>query len=307
MRSVAAVAALWLALVFCTPVVAQKPVPVLKIEERVFSYTSDGLKVRGRLVLPASGGPYPGVVYGHGGTSGLTAAALERCRDLARAGYVVVAPSYRGEDGSEGEIEVAAGEVNDTLNALYWLKAQNTLATRLDSNRIALVGTSHGALVSLLAANRLGKAAEQQGVRALVFAYGVADLYSWYDYLKKTKQLGGDGLTERIYGKGPQDKPENFRIRHGLGQTKSIAVPVLILQGAKDTVVPATQAQALHQTLQRQGQTSTLKLYPTSEHAFLVSRGAIINQYSEKSMQYKESLLAWNDMLEFLTLQLNKK
>jgi dienelactone hydrolase len=279
------------------PKPAPKPVPAVvapKLIESSLVYTSDKLKVKARFFVPVGAGPFPAVVYAHGGITGLSVSALERCRDLARAGYAVVAPSYRGEDGSQGQIEVAAGEVNDVLNALIWLRSQKNV----QKDKIALVGTSHGALINLLLTNRLSK--NTQGVKALVFAYGVTDIYQWYQHLIDSKQLGTDAITVKTYGKGPQDKPDNFRIRNGITQIANISLPVLILQGEKDSLVPPSQAQMLHDALLAQKKDSVLKLYPNSEHAFLVSRSGILQKYDRKSVQYQESLQAWNDMLVFL-------
>jgi len=194
-----------------------------------------------------------------------------------------------------GVVEVAKGEVDDVLAGLEWLRQQ----PRVDPSRIAAVGTSHGALVSLLAASRT------DGIRALVFAYGIADIYTWYDYLVRTGQLGQDELTLRTYGGGPQDRPQSFRIRHGLGVVEKLpgTMPVLILQGAKDTVVPPDQARALAKALEARGQPYRLLLYPHSAHGFLVSRKTLRKQ-GEKSAVYLESLQAWAALWEFLRANL---
>lgn len=265
------------------------------VQEQALTYLSDGLRIKARVFWPVGEGPFPAVLFNHGGVDGLSEGTLERCRELAQAGYVVFASSYRGEDGSEGVVEVAKGEVDDVLAGLEWLRQQ----PRVDPSRIAAVGTSHGALVSLLAASRT------DGIRALVFAYGIADIYTWYDYLVRTGQLGQDELTLRTYGGGPQDRPQSFRIRHGLGVVEKLpgTMPVLILQGAKDTVVPPDQARALAKALEARGQPYRLLLYPHSVHGFLVSRKTLRKQ-GEKSAVYLESLQAWAALLEFLRANL---
>lgn len=263
-------------------------------EELWITYLSDGLRVRARVFWPAGPGPFPGVVYNHDGVSGLSDSTLERGRELAAAGYAVVAPTYRGEDGSEGQVEVAKGEVNDALNALAWLRAQ----PRADPARIAMVGTSHGALVSLLAASRTSR------LRALVFAYGVADIERWYGYLVATRQLGTDALTRRVYGDGPAARPQSFRIRNGRLVADRIAVPTLILQGGKDTLVPPDQARLLQGLLSAAGVPSELRVYPASGHGFLIYRSRELRQHGASSAEYRESVAAWNDMLAFLARQL---
>jgi dipeptidyl aminopeptidase/acylaminoacyl peptidase len=268
--------------------------PAMALEEQSITYVSDGLKVKAKLFWPQGKGPFPGVIYNHDGVKGLSTSTIARCQELAQKGYAVIAPTYRGEDGSEGTIEVAQGEVNDVLNALQVFGK----LPRVDAKRVAFVGTSHGALVSLLAATKTDK------VKALVFGYGVADIYSWFDYLKESKQLGDDALTQQVYGKGPEDKPENFRIRHALTVLPNLRVPVLILQGDKDKIVPLEQGQILQTKLTSLRKSSVLKTYPNSGHGFLIYQEREIKRHGADSLQYKESRAAWNEMMAFLAEKL---
>jgi dipeptidyl aminopeptidase/acylaminoacyl peptidase len=268
--------------------------PAMALEEQSITYVSDRLKVKAKLFWPEGKGPFPGVIYSHDGVKGLSTSTITRCQELAQKGYAVIAPTYRGEDGSEGKIEVAQGEVNDVLNALNLF---NKLP-RVDPKRIALVGTSHGALVSLLAATKTDK------VKALVFGYGVADIYSWFDYLKESKQLGDDALTQQVYGKGPEEKPENFRIRHALTVLPNLRIPVLILQGEKDKIVPLEQGQILQTKLTNLQKSSVLKTYPHSGHGFLIYQEREIKRHGADSVEYKESRAAWNEMMAFLAEKL---
>jgi dipeptidyl aminopeptidase/acylaminoacyl peptidase len=268
--------------------------PAMAQEEQSITYVSDGLKVKAKIFWPAGKGPFPGVIYNHDGVKGLSTSTIARCQELAQQGYAVIAPTYRGEDGSEGTIEVAQGEVNDVLNALNLFRAM----PRVDPKRIALVGTSHGALVSLLAATKTDK------VKALVFGYGVADIYSWFDYLKESKQLGDDALTQQVYGRGPEDKPENFRIRHALTVLPNLRVPVLILQGNKDKIVPLEQGQILQTKLTNLRKSSVLKTYPNSGHGFLIYQEREIKRHGLDSVEYKESRAAWGEMTAFLAEKL---
>jgi dipeptidyl aminopeptidase/acylaminoacyl peptidase len=272
-------------------------------QEEDYIYTSnDGfknglpvkLKVRAKLFWPEGKGPFPGVIYNHDGVKGLSASTLVRCQELAQRGYAVIAPTYRGEGGSEGDIEVAKGEVDDVLSALDSFRSMS----RVDPKRIAFVGTSHGALVSLLAAAKTDK------IKALVFGYGVADIYKWFTYLQETKQLGDDALTQQVYGKGPKDKPENFRIRHALTVLNHVSAPILILQGEKDKIVPPEQGQILRDELTKLRKSVDLKTYPNSGHGFLIYQEREIKRHGEDSVEYKESRAAWNEMLMFLNKNL---
>jgi dipeptidyl aminopeptidase/acylaminoacyl peptidase len=268
--------------------------PAMALEEQSVTYMSDGLKVKAKLFWPEGKGPFPGVIYNHDGVKGLSTSTLARCQELAQKGYAVIAPTYRGEDGSEGKIEVAQGEVNDVLNALNLFGK----LPRVDPKRVAFVGTSHGALVSLLAATKTDK------VKALVFGYGVVDIYRWFDYLKESKQLGEDALTQQVYGKGPEDKPENFRIRHALTVLPNLRIPVLILQGDKDKIVPLEQGQILQTKLTQLRKSSVLRTYPNSGHGFLIYQEREIKRHGADSVEYKESRAAWNEMMVFLAEKL---
>lgn len=266
-----------------------------KIKIQEWTYPSGKLSVKGYLYLPAEERPLPLIIFNHDGISGVSKEHELSCLRLAKRGYIVFAPSYRGEDGSEGIVEIAKGEVDDVLNALNILIQE----PYVDKNRVYLMGASHGALISLLATART-----QPGqIKGLIFAYGVADIYQWWDYLKEANKLGKDPITKRTYGKGPQDRPESFRIRHGLNAVAKIDTPVLILNGQLDTITPPQQAQTLKNALDRQGKENSLYIYPNCLHGFLVyapylNKGVTIEEK-------KETEEAWKRIFEFLKLHKN--
>jgi dipeptidyl aminopeptidase/acylaminoacyl peptidase len=157
-----------------------------------------------------------------------------------------------------------------------------------------MMGTSHGALIGLLAVSRSDQ------FRALVFAYGVSDIFAWWDYLVATNQVGTDALTKRIYGTGPTSRPESFKIRNGMNVLETVNVPVLILQGELDTTVPSSQAQALYDGLIKLEKWAQLELYPNSEHGFLMVRETLEKTFGPKSVQVQESKLALEHAITFL-------
>jgi len=122
-----------------------------KVAWSVGYYTvAGGKKIYGLICAPATGGPYPVVVYNHGGTgigdggniTGVVTASgwtsqppgapdgLGQCLDWAKRGWVFATSSYRGEGvsitssnpavashnwASAGNIEFCLGEVTDVL------------------------------------------------------------------------------------------------------------------------------------------------------------------------------------------------
>jgi len=254
-----------------------------------YVYQSDRLKVKGLLFTPKSGNKIPCIIFCHDGITGTSHEHRLSCIRLAKAGYVVFSPSYRGEDGSDGEVEVAKGEVSDVLNALPLLKSLEVV----DGANIAVAGASHGALIAVLAASRSSE------LKAVVAAYGVMDIYKWWEYLKKRKRIGNDRITRLTYGNGPEDQPESFAIRNAVTQVKDISCPVLILQGEKDSVVPPEQGKALEEALRAQHVKCELRLYPHCAHGFLVYV-PWLNDPTIDVLERKETEEAWHHMLWFL-------
>ena len=280
----------------CSSLALSQVGPPPKLLEASVTYMSGALKIKAFTVRLDGAERLPAVILNHGGTDGVTWATKQRARDLARAGYAVFASAYRGEGGSDGQIEIAAGEVDDVLNGVKWFSKQ----AYVDANRIGMLGSSHGALIGLLAAARTSQ------IKALVFAYGVADIYAWYAYLVQSKQLGADALSVRVYGKGPQDKPQNFLLRHGLRVVPQLqsAMPILIQQGELDVIVPPAQARALSAELTRFEKPFTLEMYPNSAHGFVTAREAVVKRFGADSVQAGESQRAWRQIVEFLKSKL---
>jgi len=252
-------------------------------------YMSDRLRVKGLIFTPEGKGRLPCVIFCHDGITGTSHEHRLSCIRLAKAGYVVFSPSYRGEDGSEGSVEVAKGEVRDVLNAIPLVKSLDAV----DGDKIAVAGASHGALIAVLAASRSAE------IKAAVAAYGVMDIYRWWDYLCRARKRGNDAITKMTYGNGPEDRPESFAIRNAATHVKGISCPVLILQGEKDSIVPAEQARALEEALKAEHKKCELRIYSHCAHGFLVYV-PWLKDPSIDEMERKETEEAWRHMLWFL-------
>lgn len=254
-----------------------------------WTYPSGKLKVKGKLyVAKKSATPKALIIFNHDGISGISKYHELSSLRLASQGFAVFSPSYRGEDGSEGQIEIAKGEVDDVINVLPLLRS----VVKTDS--VYLMGASHGALISLLAASRLAPGE----IKGVIFAYGVADIYSWWDYLKKAGKLGKDPITRRTYGDGPQARPQSFSIRHGLTAAEKLQIPILILQGGQDNITPPQQGRILAQTLKERGASYQYKEYPNCLHGFLVYAPYLKNGVTQA--ERRETECAWQDIFTFL-------
>ncbi|HEX7878280.1 MAG TPA: alpha/beta fold hydrolase [Candidatus Eisenbacteria bacterium] len=250
------------------------------------TYRVDGLRVKGFLFDAAIPGRRPVVVFNHGGVSGVSADMMRRSADLARGGYLVFTPTYRGEGGSEGRIEVAAGEVNDVLAAVHFLREH----PRADGARVALVGSSHGALISVLAAARDSK------VTAVAAACGVMDVHAWYRYLVDNGFDVSDSLSVAVYGTGPESRPEAFRDRSAIRVAGKIHQPLLLMQGMKDRTVPPDQVWRMSAAMERAGSgRPEVRTYPLLGHAFWFWDRA---HHSEAEVVQAEE--SWSELMSFL-------
>jgi dipeptidyl aminopeptidase/acylaminoacyl peptidase len=259
------------------------------ITEMEVTYPSDSLTVRGFLFLPPGTERYPGVLFNHGGVSGVSPDVRQRGRDLARLGFVTFAPAYRGEGGSEGRVEVAAGEVDDVLAAARILARH----PRVDGSRLAVTGSSHGALVSVLAAAR-----EPDLFRCVVEACGVMDVVSWYHYLVANAFDVSDSLSVAVYGRGPEDKPEAFERRQAVRVADRLTMPLLIQHGETDRTVPPEQGRLLEEAMQAAGRTQVTRLtYPLLGHAFWFWSDPRYHSGEELA----EAERAWSDYVEYLS------
>ncbi len=254
-------------------------------------YASGDLIVRCEVVLPSEeyAPPHPTIVLCHGGINGVTDRGRIRAFRLAREGYLVVMPSYRGEDGSDGEIEVAAGEVDDVLACVDLLRG----CAVVDTDKLAVIGTSHGALIAALAATH------DSELPAVVCAYGVMDIVGWWYYLQDSEQYEEDDLSRRIYGGGPLDHLEEFAMRSVIRVACEIEPPVFILQGDADTLVPLEQAQALDSAFAACGKANYIyTVYPDVGHGFILWHDGDRDRHGDESLQTAER--AWDDILEFI-------
>ena len=217
------------------------------VVERV-SYRSDGLVVTGQLCRPADSSRHPVIIFAHGGWEGLGTEldpAASFCSALARFGTVVVEPSYRGEDGSEGNIELCQGETHDLAQMLTLVRAH----PYADTTSLHALGGSHGGCILLRAL------AEGLPVTRAVVLYPAVVWTEIYDSLTArfptatpTQQAGYqyllDGIT-RYLGGTPTTQPAAYAARDLTPLAAVLAAwpgKLLLLHGVDDDIVPAVQS-----------------------------------------------------------------
>ena len=127
--------------------------------ERV-TFQSGGILLTGYLCKPGGTGPFPLVVYNHGGGGGkIGGAPEETCDALAEAGFVGLSP-VRRQSGS------FRGDLDDIYAGLRYGQG----LPYVDRQRIGLMGFSRGGLLTVIAAT------ERADFRAVVVMAAVGSV-----------------------------------------------------------------------------------------------------------------------------------
>ena len=123
--------------------ITSAPVQVIPGTSEV-TYQSGELELQGYLCIPPGVGPFPAVVYNHGGREGqIGGPPRETCEALAQDGYVGFSPIRRAT-------ESMAGHIDDVLAGVDYV----TRLEYVDRNRLGIMGFSRGGLLTFMAATR---------------------------------------------------------------------------------------------------------------------------------------------------------
>lgn len=205
------------------------------------SYLSHGFKITGIMAKPEGSGPFPLLLVNHGGLD--PASKISGfVETFAKLGYVALASDYRGCGQSEGQHEIAKGEVDDVLGALEYAKT----LSYVDGKRVVVFGFSHGGAISLLAAARCHE------IKAVVELGGpieLADAWRHWD----ANHIKGLADLYHFVGGTPDHLPQEWKARSALYVADKIACPVMILHGGKDPLVDPAQAERMAAALRAAG------------------------------------------------------
>lgn len=229
------------------------------VAERVHYTSLDGLSVSGLLFRPTKGeGPWPAVIVNHAGfgTAGDFSDVALLIRDR---GYLVFNPDFRGSGESQGSHEGAKGEVDDVIAAVDYLFSRGLVR----DGRVGMYGQSHGAAVSMLAAER------DPRIKAVVAEAGFYDAADLYYNAANSDDPQLRSLVDQFLpmaGGTPEEKPEEYAVRSALNYASSIQAAVLLIHGEKDPLCPVGQARRMYDALRAAGKTVELKIYPNEAH-----------------------------------------
>ncbi|GAC1371265.1 MAG: prolyl oligopeptidase family serine peptidase [Candidatus Saccharimonadales bacterium] len=250
--------------------------------ETVSSYMSDGLTEYALVSTPDGPKPaagWPVVILAHGyinpavyQTDGANYAGI--ISTLARAGYLVIKPDYRGHGQSQGQPmggHYSPAYAYDILNLISAIK----IYPAADPARIGLLGHSmggHEALRTIVVS---------KDIKATVFMAGVVGsmndlMYNWphspllRDQPSALVQNARQGLLAK-YGT-PAANPAFWDSASAINYVSAISGPVQIHQSVGDSIVPKLFSDHLSQALTNAQKPVEYYVYAGDDHQLAASK-----------------------------------
>ena len=232
---------------------------------RAISYpAADGLTIPGFLTLPR--GPaeksLPLIVLPHGGPAAADSFDFDWwAQAYAAQGYAVLQPNFRGSALDSRFLEAGFGEwgrkmQTDLSDGVRYLASQGVI----DPKRVCIVGGSYGGYAALA-----GVSLYPGVYRCAVSVAGISDLRLF----RRRSGTGHLGLVQRYWdrfmGTSDQDDPALIAISP-IEHVNSVTVPVLLIHGRDDTVVPYEQSEVMLGALKRAGKSVELLALKHEDH-----------------------------------------
>ncbi len=225
-------------------------------EQRMIRYAAaDGLEIPAYLTLPRDrpAKALPLIVLVHGGPAARDDPGFDWwAQGLASRGYAVLQPQFRGSSGFKEDLLTAGyGEwgrkmqtdLSDGVRALAKLG-------EIDPKRVCIMGASYGGYAALA-----GAVFDPASYVCAVDAEGVADLRRFLDYVDDKGNGQSDSsqrFWDRFMGAKSRHDPILAALSPALHADKA-AMPILLIHGKEDTVVPYDQSREMADALKRAG------------------------------------------------------
>jgi len=227
-----------------------------------------------------TGAPPPLVVFCHGGPTGAAEAGYDPVvQFFTSRGIAVAAVDYRGSTGYgrayRDQLRGRWGEddVDDCVAFAEHLVREG----RVDASRMAIRGTSAGGLTAL------GALVRSRRFAGAVSWYGVTDLAALAADTHDFESRYLDGLV------GPlPEAADLYRARSPIHHPDRVSGRVLLLQGADDPVVPASQSEGFAERLAAAGVDCRLVVFAGESHGF--RRAETIEAALELELSFYRSL-----------------
>jgi len=248
------------------------------------AYESDGLRQTGMMGFPKGVSRAPLIMLNHAGFNGITKYDIPRIAQFLERGYAVAAATYRGEGGlaglAEGGMDIIGDESRDILNLLECAAGLE----QIDSERIAMVGVSHGGglTISALTQTRRPKAAAivsaptnltNDKLKEMAAKWRVSpasvevmlQLLMPIEGVAKMKHILG--VKEKDASRIPASRAEMLRRSPAL-LADHIECPVMMWYGGQDPVAIWTDGKIIESSLKERGLFSKVTVFENRHHSY---------------------------------------
>lgn len=214
----------------------------------IFTYPSDGLKIKGVISFTKAPQDNPPIIYLRGGNR--TFGILNPASDLmSPENYTVIATTYRG-GVSEGEDEYGGKDINDVKNLINFLPVlEEKLHLHIPQENMFLIGNSRGGMQMFLALARFPEL--QARFAKIVALSGLLDMRVNIATRPDMKQTFADdfGFVE---GEN-SDQWINWRDPLLTVAKVDPSLPILIIQGTNDNRISLLEGHHMVRELQSHG------------------------------------------------------
>lgn len=233
-----------------------------------YPYTSyDGLRISARLYLPSPQLGYQGrrpvIFYIHGGPQSqerpdFTWFSMPLIQYFTLNGFAVWVPNVRGSSGygmsymKHVDHDWGGQDRLDHVAAYDLLKSD----TRLDMDRVGVMGRSYGGYMTLTLAGR-----HPQLWRAAVDMFGPYNLFTFLERIPETWKT----YFYQALGHPVKDR-EFLEERSPSTHLSNLSCPMLVLQGANDPRVIERESRDVVENLRAQGKEIDYKVYEDEGH-----------------------------------------
>jgi len=217
------------------------------------------LKIQQYVFVPRKaekGRKLPLIVLPHGGVhADFTTYHAHIVREMVERGFVVVAPDYRGSTGyGKGfyeAIDYGGLEVDDVVAGRDWAVEH----LPVDPKRCAMVGWSHGGLISLMAVFD-----HPEKFAACYAGVPVSDLLMRVGYAGE--EYRDDAVVRTMFaGRTPSEDVDLVRRRSPVWNAHKLRTPLLVHTSTNDRDVSVVEVEALLTALRAAGKTFEHKIY----------------------------------------------
>ncbi|MFT4074016.1 MAG: S9 family peptidase [Asticcacaulis sp.] len=240
------------------------PVEWISAKKAIKYKASDGLEIEAYLTLPPNreAKNLPLVVIPHGGPVARDGLGYDpEAQAYASRGYAVLQPNYRGSDGY-GDAFIVAGYgqwgkkmQTDLSDGVRYLTGQGMA----DPKRVCIVGASYGGYAALA-----GVTLDPGVYNCAVDVAGLSNLRTFLEW-SRDYDSGQKSTSYNVWKRRFGDD-SNLDSASPIKNIGNVTVPILIVHGKDDTVVPFDQSTTMVSALKAAGKDVTFVQYDHTDH-----------------------------------------